>query len=234
MKASEPELRELLRQRASQFSMAQQLPPDILRRARRRRSRAVVLTGAAVLAIGALGALSVRPAGAPERGDRSAAPSTATRAMKSVSYVLADRAKEDAHPHTKDGPTITVNELREHARCMRAQGFDVPDPTRTSDGWAITAAPGVLDLNFSWFREAMMVTCGPLGGPLSGDLVLGGQSQQQIDRFVSCMRSQGFDIPRPSRQPNGDHVFDLGRTSIDTSRPEWNRALFVTCSPRMP
>ncbi len=61
MKVSEPEIRELLQQRASQFSMAHQLPPDILRMARRRRSRAVVLTGAAVLAIGALGALSVPP-----------------------------------------------------------------------------------------------------------------------------------------------------------------------------
>jgi hypothetical protein len=156
--------------------------------------------------------------------------------MKSVRYVLADPAneREGAHPQTDDGPTITVNELREHARCMRAQGFDVPDPTRTSDGWAITVAAGRLDLNSPRLREAMLVTCGPLGGPLSGDLVLGGQSQQQIDRFVACMRSQGFDLPRPSRQPNGDHVFGLGRTSIDTSRPAWNRALFVTCSPSLP
>jgi hypothetical protein len=49
LKAAEPELRELLQQRASQFSMAQQLPPAILRRARRKRSRAVALMGAAVL-----------------------------------------------------------------------------------------------------------------------------------------------------------------------------------------
>jgi hypothetical protein len=238
MKASEPEIRELLQQRASQFSMAQQLPADILRTARLKRSRTVVLAGAAVLAIGGLGAVSVSPARAPDRGDRatvgSASRSTSIRALKSVSYVLADPAREDAHPHAKDGPMVTVRELREHASCMRAQGFDVPDPTRTSKGWAVIVDPGALDLTSARFREAMMVTCGPLGGPLSGDLVLGGQSPQRIDRFVSCMRRRGFDLPRPSRQPDGDHVFDLSRTSIDTSRPAWNRALFVTCSPQMP
>jgi hypothetical protein len=238
MKASEPEIRELLQQRASQFQMAQQLPPDIPRRARRKRSKTVVLIGAAVLAIGALGALSVSPAGAPDRGERStvgsASGSTSIRALKSVSYVLADPASEEAHPHAKDGPTVTVKELREHARCMRAQGFDVPDPTRTPGGWAVIVRPGALDLGSARFREAMMVTCGPLGGPLSGDLVLGGQSPQRIDSFVSCMRGRGFALPRPSKQPNGDYVFDLSRTSIDTSRPAWNRALFVTCSPQMP
>ena len=237
MKASEPELRELLQQRASQFSMAEQLPPDILRRARRKRSRTVVLAGAAVLAIGAFGALTGSPPGAPDPGDRSAvgsaSRSTSTRALKSVSYVLADPAKtEEAHRHAKDSPTVTVDDLREHAQCMRAQGFDIPDPTRTPGGWAVIVDPGTLDLTSSRFREAMFVTCGPLGSPLSGDLVLGGQSPQRIDRFVSCMRSQGFDLPRPSKQSNGDHVFDLRRTGIDTSRPAWNRALFVTCSPQ--
>jgi hypothetical protein len=238
MKASEPEVRELLHQRARQFSMAQQLPPAILRRARRRRSRSVVLAGAAALAIAVLGTVALSPARAPDGGDRSpasaASPSTPIRALKSVSYVLADPTNGDAHPHANDGPPVTLKELREHARCMRAQGFDVPDPARTSDGWAVIVDPGALDLGSSQLREAMFVTCGPLGGPLSGNLVLGGQSQQQIDRFVTCMRSRGFDLPRPRKQPGGDHLFDLSRTSIDTSRPAWNRALFVTCSPRMP
>jgi hypothetical protein len=238
MKASEPEIRELLHQRARQFSMAQQLPPAILRRARRKRSRTVVLAGVAVLATSALGTLALRPAPAPDPGDRAAvgaaSRSTPTRALKSVSYVLADPTNGDAHPHANDGPTVTVKELREHARCMRAQGFHVPDPTRTSQGWAVKVDPGAVDLGSSRLREAMFVTCGPLGGPLTGDLVLSGLSQPQIDRFLACMRSQGFDLPRPRRQPSGDSLFDLRHTSIDTSRPAWNRALFVTCSPRMP
>jgi hypothetical protein len=238
MMASEPELRELLHQRARQFSMAQQLPPAILRRARRKRSRTVVLAGVAVLAMGALGAVALRPAPASDPADRAAvgaaSRSTPIRALKSVSYVLADPTIADTHAHTNDGPTLTVKELREHARCMRAQGFDIPDPTRTAEGWAVKVDPGALDLGSSRLREAMFVTCGPLGGPLTGNLVLGGPSQQQIDRFLSCMRSRGFDLPRPRKQPSGDYLFDLSRTSIDTSRPAWNRALFVTCSPRMP
>jgi hypothetical protein len=239
MKASEPELRELLHQRAGQFSMAQQLPPDILDRARRKRSRTAVLAGTAVLAIGALGTVALSPARAPDRGDRatvgSASPSTAPRALKSLSYVLADPSSGgDAHPHPSDGPTVTVKELREHAQCMRTHGFDVPDPTRTPDGWAVIVQPRALDLGSPRLREAMFVTCGPLGGPLTGNLVLGGQSQPQIDRFMGCMRSRGFDLPRPRKQPSGDYLFDLSRTSIDTSRPAWNRALFATCSPQMP
>jgi hypothetical protein len=178
------------------------------------------------------------PARGPNLGDRSAvgsaSRSTSTRALKSLSYVLADPAKHgQGHRHATGGPTVTVHQLREHARCMRAHGFHVPDPTRTSQGWAVIVDPGALDLASARFREAMFVTCGPLEGPLSGDLVLGGLSPQRIDRFISCMRSRGFDLPRPSKQPSGDYVFDLSRTSIDTSRPAWNRALFVTCSPHI-
>jgi hypothetical protein len=238
IKASEPEIRELLHQRARQFWMAQQLPPAILRRARRKRSRTVMLAGAAVLAIGALGTLALRPAPASNPGDHAAvgaaSRSMPTRALKSVSYVLADPTTGgETHAHTSDGPTVTVKELREHARCMRAQGFDVPDPTRTSEGWAVIVDPGAVDLGSPQLREAMFVTCGPLGGPLTGDLVLGGLSQPQIDRFLACMRGRGFDLPRPRKQPGGDYLFDLRRTGIDTSRPAWNRALFVTCSPRL-
>jgi len=239
MKVSEHEIRQVLQRHASEFSMPPDLPNGITRRARLQRSKVIVLAGAAVLAVGALSVVFVSPARAPDQADRSAAgsasPSVPTRALRSVSYVLADPAADgSAHPHAKDGPTATVAELRQHAQCMRARGFNVPDPTRTANGWTITVDPGSLDLSSPRFREAMFVTCGPLGGPLYGDLVLGGQSQASIDRFVSCMRSQAFNLPRPTQQSNGDHVFDLRWAGIDTSLPAWNRALFVTCGPKMP
>jgi hypothetical protein len=79
------------------------------------------------------------------------------------------------------------------------------------------------------------VNCGPLGGPLSGDLVVGGP-RPKLDRFISCMRRQGYELPAPTKDASGRYdidgwQFDLTRTSIDTSTRAWNRAMFVTCAP---
>jgi hypothetical protein len=122
---------------------------------------------------------------------------------------------------------------------MRSQGFDLPAPTKQpGGGWAVIVhdpkARG-LDLRSRKFREAMFVICGPLGGPLSGDLVIGGP-RPKVDRFMSCMSRQGFDLPEPTKDTSGSyHIdawqFDLTRTSIDTSMPSWNRAMFVSCAP---
>jgi hypothetical protein len=79
------------------------------------------------------------------------------------------------------------------------------------------------------------VTCGPLGGPLSGDLIVGGP-RPKIDRFMSCMSREGFELPEPKKDTSGHYdvdewQFDLTRTSIDTSTPAWNEAMFVACAP---
>jgi len=122
---------------------------------------------------------------------------------------------------------------------MRSQGFDVSDPTRQpGGGWSVIVddpkARG-LDFRSPKFREAEFVTCGPLGGPLSGDMVIGGP-RPKIDRFMSCMSGQGYDLPEPTKDRSGsfdidEWQFDLTRTNIDTSTREWNRAMFVTCAP---
>jgi hypothetical protein len=135
------------------------------------------------------------------------------------------------------GRPVTVEEMRRHAECMRSHGFNVPDPIQTPEGWQtiIDELPLGLDLNSGRFREAMFVTCGPLGAPLSGDMVIGGP-REKVDRFIACMSAQGFDLPGPTEDPTGAYdidewTFDLTSTDIDTSGPDWNRAVFVTCSP---
>ncbi len=85
------------------------------------------------------------------------------------------------------------------------------------------------------FRQAWFVTCGPLGGPLSGDMVIGGP-RTKIDRFMSCMSHQGFRLPEPTKDTSGSYDidewrFDLTPTNIDTSTRAWNRAMFVVCAP---
>jgi hypothetical protein len=38
-------------------------------------------------------------------------------------------------PKPEIGQPITVDEVRRHAECMRAHGFDVPDPTEGPGRW---------------------------------------------------------------------------------------------------
>jgi hypothetical protein len=66
--------------------------------------------------------------------------------------------------------------------------------------------------------------------PASGNFILG-LSQERVERFVACVKDQGFDLPEPTYNDDGEFVFDLTETNIDMSDPAWNRAAFVTCSP---
>ena len=118
---------------------------------------------------------------------------------------------------------------RDHIACMRAQGFDIPDPIRTDDGWRIEVDPSVVDVGSQAWREAAFVTC-RLPMPASGNVILG-LSKELVDRFVACVGAQGFDLPEPTLNHDGEYVFDLTGTDIDLSSTAWNEAAFLTCSP---
>jgi hypothetical protein len=50
------------------------------------------------------------------------------------------------------------------------------------------------------------------------------------------MSRQGFTLPEPKRDTSGSYdvdewQFDLTRTTVDTSTPAWNRAMFAICAP---
>jgi hypothetical protein len=244
VKLSEGEVREMLERRAREFSMASVPTDEILHRARRRKIRNVVLASATSVAVVALAGLAVglqtdRDVGSAAGGDRLPSPAPTSARLRVVDYTLRDRAAADDPPHPTTGPRITLSGVLRHARCMRSQGFDVPAPTRQpGGGWAVILSPDKarrLTFGSRQFREAWFVTCGPLGGPLTGDLVVGGP-RPKIDRFMSCMRRQGFDLPAPTKDASGHYAadewqFDLAGTSIDTSTGKWNRAMFVTCAP---
>lgn len=248
--SSEADVREMLKRRAGDCAMASVPSEAILRKGGRRKLRTVVVAGATMLAIAVLAGLSMALPRGGYRGLDSAggddstpgvtlSPSPTSGRLRLVDYSVRAPARRSEHAPADTGPTITLNELRRQADCMRSQGFDVPPPTRQPrGGWGIIVhdpkARG-LDFRSRSFREAMFVTCGPLGGPLSGDLVIGGP-QPKMDRFMSCMRRQGFDLPEPTKDTTGsdqtdEWQFDLTRTTIDTSTPAWNRAMFVTCAP---
>lgn len=252
MELSEADVREMLERRADDF-VIDSVPSDAILRngARRKLRNAAVASATAVatvaIAVGAVDSVS-RSGRAPDSGTRgqSAAGSPESRPpapggrLRLVHYTLHARTPASDHPHADSGPTITIEDVRRHVRCMRAQGFDVPEPTEQPDGgWSVIVHDPEgrgLDFRSRQFREAEFVTCGPLGGPLSGAIVLGGP-RPEIDRFMSCMSRQGFDLPEPTNDTSGpddtdEWQFDLTRTGIDTTTPAWNRAMFVDCAPQ--
>jgi hypothetical protein len=247
---SETDVREMLERRASALDIAPVPSHATLRMARRRKVRHVVLASVTTLAAVALAGHSVTVEPASDQAHDSAkggdsvagdpaSPAAAGGHLRLVDYAVHAPAPAKAHPDSTTGPTITLDDLRRHASCMRSQGFDVPKPAKQpGGGWAVILHPArARELSFGSraFRTAWFVTCGPLGGPLSGDLIVGGP-RLKIDRFMSCMSREGFSLPEPTKDTSGHYdseewQFDLTRTSIDTSTPAWNRAMFVTCAP---
>jgi hypothetical protein len=223
MPTSEPELREMLRRRADAFSMDPVPPRRVVDRSHRRRSRKVALGAAVCGSLGLIVALVVGSIGASTAPDApSVASGSSPTSVKLVSYLLPDTSVGEPGSNADQ-------ELNDHIACMRAQGFDIPDPVRTADGWTIAVDPSVVDVGSDAWREAAFVTC-RLPLPASGNFILG-LSKERVDRFVACVSEQGFDLPEPTMIGDGEYVFDLTSTDIDMNAPEWNRAAFVTCSP---
>jgi hypothetical protein len=218
MKTSEAEVRDALRRRADDFESSPNMPDRIVALVGWRKMRNGALAGLACAAIVAVAAASIFAEQLP--GSGSPAPVVADGGS-SVSYVLLGAAT---------GQTTAPTWLSDHIACMRAQGFDIPDPTPTSDGWSIVVPdPEALGFGTPAWREAAFVTCA-IDQPLSGNLILG-LPKERVDAFVTCVAGQGFDLPDPTMNDEGEYLFDLTKTDIDTSQPAWDRAAFVTCSP---
>jgi hypothetical protein len=219
MQTSEREVRRALRHRADGFEMPPEPPERIADAIGRRRTRNGVLAGLAATGIAAIVAASIVATQLP----RSGSPGGQVADGGSVSYVLLGTT-------ATTGQTAAPSWLTDHIACMRAQGFDIPDPTETPDGWSIVVDdPEAFGFGTPAWREAAFVTCA-IDRPLSGNLILG-LSKDRVDAFVACMTGQGYDLPVPTTNDQGEYVFDLTETDIDTGQASWDRAAFVTCSP---
>jgi hypothetical protein len=220
MNAKERDLREALRGYAEDFDMTG-TPPDSTREAiGRRRSRNGTI--AAVASATVVGVLAASALLLPSRGP-SPAGSSGNHGVAEMSYVLLD-SQVSSEP---DAPAW----LTEHIECMREHGFDIPDPTPTADGWSITVDdPAAIGMGTEAWRRAAFVTCAP-DQPLSGNFILG-FPKETVDTFVGCMAAQGYDLPTPTVNKDGEFVFDLTNTDIDTAQAAWDEAVFVTCAIR--
>lgn len=212
----EDELRELFESNAKRFEMDPALPPGVRRRARARALRAL----SAVVAVGVVAATaSLLTLGRTQSAPRHVATGHAP-VVKLLSYI-------------DDGTDTDGAALRRVAQCMRDQGFDVPDPVQTGDGWQIEVPADSIDRSSPAWQEAAFVTCNLSkfeDRPLTGDLILGNRTPEQIASFLTCMRGEGFDLPEPTQRADGQYVYDLQTTPIDTDSDAWNRAMFVTCA----
>jgi len=100
------------------------------------------------------------------------------------------------------------DKLRKWTRCMRDNGFSIPDPTGNSDG-----VPGV-DPNDPKFESASKA-CKALEPPAPEDLNDPVQ-QDKVRKYAACMRQHGVDMkdPKPGEGlalPNG------GDPKVDTA-----------------
>jgi hypothetical protein len=217
----EDDVRELFGEHGSRFDMDRSLPSSVVHRGRRRAWRRT--STVAIVAVGLAGAaaLAVRSNHTPTPGSRAAGEGTAVYNL--VKYVDpgSDASADD------EGPA-----LQQYVDCMRGQGYDLPDPTRTDDGWAILVPPGSIDRTDVQWREATFVTCRLekfLPRP-PGDLILG-FPDSAVTAYRECLHQQGFDLPEPRLDSDGNYRFDLRDSGIDTNSDAWARAAFVTCSP---
>jgi hypothetical protein len=221
------ELRRILREKAASFGMSRSLPNGMVDKVRRRLVQRVVGLVAAVTVVATAAVLvhggdATRPVLARGSGG------SVTTAVRLVGY---DEPYDQGDPHPQASDDEGPAGLRRFAACMRDEGFDVPDPVPTDEGWSILVAPGGEIPSGPAWREAAFVTCRPADFSLSGDLVLGWRTSAEVERFAACLRREGFDLPAPTRAPNDEHVFDLRDLVIDTASDEWSRAVFVTCAP---
>jgi hypothetical protein len=222
------ELRDLMADKAGEFSMSSRIPPEITRRARRRLAVSAIGTGLAMtLLVAGAGVLLTQPPKKPSSPGLTSVPLTID---------LVDYYDDGRHPAEDPGtqPPPSREEVDRHVACMREQGFDLPDPTRTDRGWSVIIDdPEALGFDTREWREAAFVTCRPDPPPGPGDLIFGADilSREGIEVFRSCMEAEGFQLPDPIRGSENEWRFDNSNGSLDFGSDSFHRAVFVTCWP---
>ena len=121
------------------------------------------------------------------------------------------------------------------AKCLRAHGLNVPDPSPTGGGGgafrALQNYPRTqLQSAFAQCR-AYAVQAIPA---LSLSPAQRAQFQQQLVRFAQCMRSHGVNVPDPTVNSGGGFGFRQAFRSLDRNSPAFQSALSAcrTLRPR--
>jgi hypothetical protein len=123
------------------------------------------------------------------------------------------------------------------AKCFRAHGINVPDP---SSGGGAAGGGGIFRTlrNYSQAQlTAARNACQQYFAKAFPRLNLSpaqrAQFQQQLVKFAQCMRSHGIDVPDPSTSAGGGFGFQRTFRSIDRNSPQF-QAASKACSSLRP
>jgi hypothetical protein len=129
-----------------------------------------------------------------------------------------------------------------YAKCMRAHGVNVPDPSANGGpaggaGGAGAGAGGFRQLRSSPNFQAASTACAKYRSKAFG----GGNfspaqraaAQQALVKFAECMRSNSIDIPDPSTSAGGGFGIFRSIPSTQRNSPQFKKAL-QACSSTLP
>jgi hypothetical protein len=122
------------------------------------------------------------------------------------------------------------------AKCFRAHGINVPDP---SSGGGPAEGGGAFRIlrNYSQAQvQATVQACRQYLAQAFPQFNLSPQQraqfQQQLVKFAQCMRSHGIDIPDPTFNGNGAFGFRRAFRSVDRNSPAFQAASKACASLR--
>jgi len=219
---TEDDLREMLQARAETLNPAPGLPDRLVRRTRVRRT-AQAASSVALVSLALLVGMVVANRITPSEG--------AFAAFTLRAKPLPAKSENPPHRHDATGPAITMGAIRQHARCMRAHGINVPDPVRTADGWRIPVGQPAIEPSTAW-RNAFFVDCRLID--VNESFVIGGRTREEIEKLMACTRAHGLELPQPAESVDGEFTFNLGKASPPWGSDAWYRTVFVTCAPTRP
>jgi hypothetical protein len=122
------------------------------------------------------------------------------------------------------------------AKCFRAHGINVPDPSSSGGpaggGRIFRSLRSYPPAQIDAARQACRQYFAQAFPQLNLSPAQRAQFQQQLVKFARCMRSHGIDIPDP--QFNGSGGFGIGRElrSIDRNSPAFQSAMAACQSLR--
>ena len=127
-----------------------------------------------------------------------------------------------------------------YAKCMRAHGVNVPDPSATggpAGGGAGGGGGGFQQLRSSPNFQAASTACAKYRSKAFG---LGNftpaqraASQQALVKFAECMRSHNINVPDPSTTSGGGFGIFRSIASSERNSPAFKTAL-TACSSNLP
>jgi hypothetical protein len=122
------------------------------------------------------------------------------------------------------------------AKCFRAHGINVPDPSPgggpAEGGGLFRVLQNYSQSQIQTARQACQQYLAQAFPRLNLSPAQRAQFQQQLVKFAQCMRSHGINIPDPTFNGNGAFGFRQAFRSIDRNSPAFQSALSACQSLR--